>query len=48
MTILSQVHLASINYSLAIDEYDTAQRYLEVAGKISNQVQNAQKISRFG
>jgi hypothetical protein len=42
------VHLASINYSLAIDEYDTAQRYLEVAGKISNQVQNAQKISRFG
>ena len=48
MTILSQVHLASINYSLAIDEYDTAQRYLEVAGKISDQVQNAQKISRFG
>ncbi|MDC3262892.1 TolC family protein [Pelagibacterales bacterium] len=48
MTILSQVHLASINYSLAIEEYDTAQRYLDVATKISDQVQNAQKISRFG
>jgi outer membrane protein TolC len=48
MTILSQVHLASINYGLAIEEYDTAQRYLDVATKISDQVQNAQKISRFG
>jgi len=48
MTVLSQVHLANINYDLAIEEYDTAQRYLDVAIRISNQVQNAQKVSRFG
>jgi len=48
MTVLSQVHLANINYGLAIEEYDTAQRYLDVAVRISNQVQNAQKVSRFG
>ena len=48
MTVLSQVHLSNINYDLAIEEYDTAQRYLDVAQRISKQVQNAQKVSRFG
>ncbi len=48
MTVLSQVHLSNINYALAIEEYDTAQRYLDVAQRISEQVQNAQKVSRFG
>ena len=48
MTVLSQVHLSNINYDLAIEEYDTAQRYLDVAKRISKQVQNAQKVSRFG
>ena len=48
MTVLSQVHLSNMNYDLAIEEYDTAQRYLDVARRISNQVQNAQKVSRFG
>jgi outer membrane protein TolC len=48
MTVVSQVHLSNINYDLAIEEYDTAQRYLDVAERISKQVQNAQKVSRFG
>jgi outer membrane protein TolC len=48
MTVLSQVHLSNINYDLAIEEYDTAQRYLDVSKRISKQVQNAQKVSRFG
>ncbi len=48
MTVLSQVHLSNMNYALAIEEYDTAQRYLDVAQRISKQVQNAQKVSRFG
>ena len=48
MTILSQVHLSSINYDLAIDEFDTAKLYFEIASRISKQVKNAQKISRFG
>jgi len=48
MTVLSQVHLSNMNYDLAIEEYDTAQRYLDVAKRISKQVQNAQKVSRFG
>ena len=41
MTVLSQVHLSNMNYDLAIEEYDTAQRYLDVAKRISKQVQNA-------
>ncbi len=48
MTVVSQVHLSNINYDLAIEEYDTAQRYLDVAERISKQVKNAQKVSRFG
>ncbi len=48
MTVLSQVHLSKMNYDLAIEEYDTAQRYLDVAQRISKQVKNAQKVSRFG
>ena len=38
MTVLSQVHLSNINYDLAIEEYDTSQRYLDVARRISRQV----------
>ena len=48
MTVLSQVHLSNMNYDLAIEEFDTAQRYLDVAQRISKQVKNAQKVSRFG
>ena len=48
MAVLSQVHLANIDYSLALEEYDTAERYYEVSRKITEQVKNAQKIARFG
>jgi len=48
MAVLSQVHLANIDYSLALEEYDTAERYYEVSRKITDQVKNAQKIARFG
>ena len=48
MTVLSQVHLAKIDYQMSIEEYDVAQRYFDVSTKIANQVRNAQKIARFG
>ena len=48
MAVLSQVHLANIDYSMALEEYDTAERYYEVSKKITEQVNNAQKIARFG
>ena len=48
MAVLSQVHLANIDYSLALEEYDTAERYYQVSRKITEQVKNAQKIARFG
>ena len=48
MAVLSQVHLANIDYQMSVEEYDTAQRYLVVSTKIANQVRNAQKIARFG
>jgi len=48
MAVLSQVHLANIDYSLALEEYDTAERYYQVSKKITEQVKNAQKIARFG
>ena len=48
MAILSQVHLANIDYSLALEEYDTAERYYQVSRKITEQIKNAQKIAKFG
>ena len=48
MAILSQVHLANIDFQMSMEEYDTAERYLKVSTKIADQVRNAQKIARFG
>ena len=48
MTVLSQIHIANIDYNLALEEFETAQRYYEVSKKITEQVKNAQKIARFG
>jgi hypothetical protein len=48
MTVLSQIHIANIDYKLALEEFETAQRYYEVSKKITEQVKNAQKIARFG
>ncbi len=48
MTVLSQIHIANIDYNLALEEFETAQRYFEVSKKITEQVKNAQKIARFG
>ena len=48
MTVLSQVHIANIDYQLALEEFETAQRYYNVSQKIADQVKNAQKIARFG
>ncbi len=48
MAVLSQVHLANIDYAMALEEYDTAERYYQVSRKITEQVKNAQKIARFG
>ena len=45
MTVLSQVHLANIDYQLSLDGYDTADRYYNVANKITDQVRNAQQIA---
>ena len=44
MTVLSQVHLAKIDYQMSIEEYDVVQRYFDVSTKIANQVRNAQKL----
>ena len=48
MTVLSQIHIANIDYQLALEEFETSQRYFEVSKKITQQVKNAQKIARFG
>ena len=48
MVVLSQVHLANIDYQMSMEEYETADRYYSVSKKIVNQVRNAQKIARFG
>ena len=48
MAVLSQVHLANIDYAMALEEYDTAERYYQVSRKITEQIKNAQKIARFG
>ena len=48
MAVLSQVHISNIEYQMAIEEYETADRYYDVSKKITEQVRNAQKIARFG
>ena len=48
MVVLSQVHLASIDFQMSMEEYETADLYYSVSRKIANQVRNAQKIARFG
>ena len=48
MAVLSQVHLANIDYQMSTEEYDTSEKYLNVTTKIADQVRNAQKIARFG
>ncbi len=48
MTVLSQIHIAKIDYNLALEEYETAGKYFNVSKKITEQVKNAQKIARFG
>ncbi len=48
MTILSQVHIANINYAQTLREYSNARQYLEVSQRINELISNAQKISRFG
>ena len=48
MVVLSQVHLANIDFKMSMEEYETADRYFSVSRKIANQVKNAQKIARFG
>ena len=48
MTILSQVHIANINYAQTLREYSNAKHYLNLAQRINDLISNAQKISRFG
>ena len=43
MTVLSQVHLSNMNYDLAIEEFDTAQRYLDVAQTQVNRLKTPRK-----
>ena len=48
MAVLSQVHIANINYAQSLREYSNAKHYLTVAQRINEIIGNAQKISRFG
>ena len=48
MAVLSQVHIANINYAQSLREYSNAKHYLSVAQRINELIANAQKISRFG
>ena len=48
MAVLSQVHIANINYAQSLREYSNAKHYLNVAQRINELITNAQKISRFG
>jgi hypothetical protein len=48
MAVLSQVHIANINYAQSLREYSNAKHYLNVAKRINDLISNAQKISRFG
>ena len=36
MTVLSQIHIANIDYRLALEEFETARKYLDVSRKLLN------------
>ena len=44
MTVLSQVHIANINYAQTLKEYSNARQYLDVAQRINDLISNAQKM----
>ena len=44
MAVLSQVHLANIDYQMSTEEYDTSEKYLNVSTKIVDQVLMHKKL----
>jgi len=48
MAVISQVHIANIEYAEAQDTYDLSTRYLEVANRIQEQVQSSRAAQNVG
>ena len=48
MAVISQVHIANMNFVQARQEYATAEDFLSVSTRLTKQTRDAQKVAKFG
>lgn len=48
MAIVSQVHIANINFAQSRQEYAVAEDYLSVSKRLTKQTRDAQQVAKFG
>jgi outer membrane protein TolC len=48
MAVLSQVHIANMNFAQARREYETSERFLDVSQRLTRQTRDAQRVAKFG
>ena len=48
MAVVSQVHIANLNFSQSRQEYAVAEDYLSVSKRLTKQTRDAQKVAKFG
>ena len=48
MAVISQVHIANMNFVQARQEYATAEDFLSVSQRLTKQTRDAQKVAKFG
>jgi outer membrane protein TolC len=48
MAVVSQVHIANMNFAQARQEYAVAEDYLSVSKRLTKQTRDAQRVAKFG
>ena len=48
MAVLSQVHIANMNFVQSRQDYAVAEEYLDVSKRLTKQTRDAQKVAKFG
>ena len=48
MAVVSQVHIANMNFVQSRQDYTVAEEYLDVSKRLTKQTRDAQKVAKFG
>lgn len=48
MAVISQVHIANMNFVQSRQDYTVAEEYLDVSKRLTKQTRDAQKVAKFG